>query len=138
MSRNRSKRAPTPNPLSPAQREIMEIVWEFGEVSASQVREMLSNDREVARNTVRTLLERMEAKGWLDHRVEGRSYIYFAAIPRHATIGQNVQDIVDNLCRGRPERLVAALLDYRGLNAFELRKIQKLLEEASKKSRMRG
>ena len=38
--------------LSPAQREIMEIIWEHGELSASQVRNILSEDRDVARNTV--------------------------------------------------------------------------------------
>ena len=46
--------------LSPAQRGIMEIIWEHGELSASQVRVILRERRDVARNTVRTLLERME------------------------------------------------------------------------------
>ena len=48
--------------LSPAQRQIMEIVWELGEVSAREVRRVLARTRPVARNTVRTLLERMEEK----------------------------------------------------------------------------
>jgi BlaI family penicillinase repressor len=66
MSRTRKSRA-LPG-LSPAQREIMEIVWARGEVSASALKQILSAKREVSRNTARTLLERMEQKGWLKHR----------------------------------------------------------------------
>lgn len=116
--------------LSPAQREIMEIVWERGEVTAFEVRRVLSQTRKVARNTVRTLLERMEDKGWLAHRLEGRTFFYSAARPRHDTIGQKVREIVETVCGGSPETLVAALLDYRGLRADELKRIRLLLNQA--------
>src|ERR1700728_3039539 len=100
--------------LSPAQREIMEIVWQRGEVTANEVRRVLSRTRTVARNTVRTLLERMEDKGWLSHHAQGRTFFYTPARPRHDTIGQKVREIVDTICGGSPETLVNALLDYRG------------------------
>jgi BlaI family penicillinase repressor len=116
--------------LSQLQREIMEIVWQQGEVSASEVREILSESRELARNTVRTLLERMEQKGWLKHREAGRTFLYSAAQPRGATIGQKVLEVVDRICGGSPERLVTALLDYRGLSDSELKRIRQLLDES--------
>jgi BlaI family transcriptional regulator, penicillinase repressor len=116
--------------LSPAQREIMEIVWERGEVTANEVRRVLSRTRKVARNTVRTVLERMEDKGWLEHRAEGRTFLYTAARPRHDTIGQKVREIVETVCGGSPETLVTALLDYRGLRPDELKRIRQLLEAA--------
>lgn len=116
--------------LSPAQREIMEIVWERGEVTANEVRRVLSQTRDVARNTVRTLLERMEDKGWLAHRTEGRTFLYKAARPRHDTIGQKVREIVETVCGGSPETLVSALLDYRGLRPDELKRIRQLLDQA--------
>lgn len=116
--------------LSPAQREIMEIVWERGEVTATEVRCVLSRTRNVARNTVRTLLERMEDKGWLEHRAEGRTFLYTAARPRHDTVGQKVREIVETVCGGSPETLVAALLDYRGLRPDELKRIRRLLDQA--------
>jgi BlaI family penicillinase repressor len=116
--------------LSPAQREIMEIVWQRGEVTATEVRRVLAQTRKVARNTVRTLLERMEEKGWLKHRAEGRTFLYAAARPRQASIGQKVREIVETICGGSPETLVTALLDYRGLRADELRRIRQLLEQA--------
>jgi BlaI family penicillinase repressor len=116
--------------LTPAQGEIMEIIWDCGEVSASEVRRILSRTRKVARNTVRTLLERMEEKGWIRHREEGRTFLYAAAQPREATIGRTVQEVVETVCGGSAEALVTALLDYRGLNAGELMRIRQMLAQA--------
>lgn len=127
------RRGPLPA-LSPAQHEIMKIVWGHGEVSASEVREILSEKREWARNTVRTLLERMEEKGWLTHREDGRTFFYSAARPRQATIGQRVLEVVESVCGGSPEELVTALLDYRGLTQQELKRIRQMLNKAKANS----
>ena len=116
--------------LTPAQGEIMEIIWERGEVSASEVRRVLARTRKVARNTVRTLLERMEEKGWITHREDGRTFLYSAAQPRQVTIGQKVQQVVETVCGGSAEALVTALLDYRGLNSQELERIRQMLARA--------
>jgi BlaI family transcriptional regulator, penicillinase repressor len=125
-----AKKRPELSELTPAQVEIMEIIWDCGEVSASEVRRILSRNREVARNTVRTLLERMEEKGWIRHREEGRTFLYSAAQPREATIGRKVQEVVETICGGSAEALVTALLDYRGLNASELMRIRQMLAQA--------
>lgn len=114
--------------LSAAERQVMDVVWERGEVTAKEARDALQ--REVARNTVRTLLERMEEKGWVTHREIGRAYLYRAARPREESIGRKVREIVDTVCGGSAESLVAALLDYRGLRPGELQRLRKMLEEA--------
>jgi predicted transcriptional regulator len=116
--------------LTPAQGEIMEIIWERGEVAASEVRRVLSRSRAVARNTVRTLLERMEEKGWITHREEGRTFLYSAAQPRQTSIGQKVREVVETVCGGSAEALVTALLDFRGLSSGELERIRQMLAEA--------
>ena len=121
---------PTLPGLSQSQREIMEIVWDRGEVSAIEVRDILSKKRDLAKNTVRTLLDRMEEKGWLKHREDGRTYLYSAAQPRQASIGQKVLEVVEHVCGGSPEELVTALLDYRGLSPQELKRIRTMLDEA--------
>lgn len=121
-------------PLSTSQQEIMEIVWDRGEVSAFEVRELLCERREVARETVRTLLARMEEKGWLKHRTVGRTYFYSAAIPREANVGRHVLELIDNLCGGSPEALMTALLDHRGLTDKEADRIQTMIQEAKAKS----
>ena len=124
-------------PLSEKQREIMDVVWELEKASVFEVRDELSKHRKVARNTVRTMMERLEEKGWLTHRVIGRTYFYSALIPRDVSIGERIVDIVDKVCDGRPESLMSALLDYRGLSAEEIERIQKLLSTA-KKQKSRG
>ena len=124
--------------LTPAQREIMEVVWERGEVTAKDVLRVLLRTRTVARNTVRTLLERMEDKGWLKHRAEGRTFLYTAARPRHDTVGQKIREIVETVCGGSPEALVTALLDYRGLHPDELQRIRQLLDEAHARNGKKG
>ena len=121
---------PTLPGLSQSQREIMEIVWDRGEVSAIEVRDILSKKRDLAKNTVRTLLDRMEEKGWLKHREDGRTYLYSAAQPRETSIGQKVLEVVEHVCGGSPEELVTALLDYRGLSPQELKRIRTMLDEA--------
>ncbi len=122
-----------PEPLSEKQREIMDVVWSLGKASVFEVRDELSKEREVARNTVRTMMERLEEKGWLTHHVIGRTYFYSALIPRDVSIGERIVDLVDKVCDGRPENLMSALLDYRGLSSDELDRIQKLLTGAKKK-----
>ena len=116
--------------LTKAQGEIMEIIWELGEISATGVRRVLAQTRPVARNTVRTLLERMEEKGWITHREDGRTFLYRAARPRHASIGQTVREVIETVCGGSPEALVTALLDYRGLSRGELDTIRRMLAKA--------
>ena len=132
MKRRKKKVVEKPE-LSPAQQEIMEIVWKRGEVSASQVREELSANKQVAKNTVRTLLERMEEKGWVVHREEGRTFLYSTTQPQEASIAAKVLGVVDKACGGSPEMLVSTLLDNRELSDGELGRIRKLLNKAARK-----
>ena len=120
-------------PLSRAQREVMEVIWDSGEAGVLEVTQILNKSRPVARNTVRTLMDRMEEKGWLSHRVEGRSYLYSATVPREESLGQRVMDMVDKACGGDPEKLMLALVQYRGLSDEETKRIRKMLDQARKK-----
>ena len=120
-------------PLSDAQREILEIVWDKGEISAFELREILAERREITRETVRTLLRRTEEKGWLKHRVVGRTYFYSAAVQRDTNLRIKVQELVDELCDGSPERLMSALLDDVSLSDDEAERIRQMIDKARKK-----
>lgn len=117
-------------PLTEAQREIMEIVWRQGEVTVSEVRDALAERRELARNTVQTMIVRLEEKGWLKHRSAGRTFIYSANRPRANVLGAKVAQMVDRLFAGSAEELVTALLEYRGLSSEEAERIRIMIEEA--------
>lgn len=121
-------------PLSAAQQEIMELVWEHGEISVFELRQLLAQrHRDMARETIRTLLQRMEAKGYLRHRTVGRTFFYQAALPKDASLGQRVLQLVNQLFDGSPERLVSALLNHRGLSDAEAERIEAMLKEARAK-----
>ncbi len=122
-----------PLPLSDAQREIMEIVWDRGEVAASEVRDILSRRRDVARNTVQTLLTRMEEKGWLRHRVVGRTFFYSAAVPREQTRRTAVRELLHSVFEGSAEELMTALLEDVRLSDEEARRIREMIDQATKR-----
>ncbi|MCA9022884.1 MAG: BlaI/MecI/CopY family transcriptional regulator, partial [Planctomycetaceae bacterium] len=122
----------------PAQRELMEIVWAEGEVTVSEVRDLLEAKRNLARNTVLTMMVRLEERGWLQHRTQGRTFVYSAARPKTVSLGMRVSQMVDRLFAGSPEDLVTALIEYRGLTAAETRRIRSMIEQAEAKQKQSG
>ncbi|QDT49161.1 Penicillinase repressor [Symmachiella dynata] len=123
------------SPLTDAQREIMEIVWERQEVTVSEVRDALSARRQLARNTVQTMIVRLEDKGWLKHREQGRTFVYSANRPRTVSLGAKVAQMVDRFFAGSPEEMVTALIEYRGLTADEAERIRDMIDEAESSKR---
>ena len=124
-------------PLSESQQEIMEIVWEAGEVSAAEVREILSQKRKVARNTVNTLMTRMYEKGWLKYRSIGRTFVYSATVPKTTSLGLRAKELIDSTFGGSAEELMTALIQYRGLTRKESANIRRMLEESEGKKKTR-
>ena len=90
----------------------------------------MSTHRPLARNTVQTMLVRLEEKGWLKHREQGRTFVYSANRPRTLSLGAKVSQMVDRLFAGSPEEMVTALLEYRGLSADEAERIRAMIEAA--------
>jgi len=84
--------------LGDLEREVMQLVWANGPVTAEAVRERLS--RPLKESTVRTVLRRLEDKGYTTHTVDGRTYVYHAAEPRGRVAAKAVQRIVDWFCNG--------------------------------------
>ena len=121
-----------PAPLSERQIEIMNVVWERGEVSVAEVWEELSARREVARNTVQTLMTRLEEKGWLGHRPHGTAFRYYARRRQEATLRGMVERLVNTAFAGSADMLVMALLEGRGVSAAEARRIRNLIEQAER------
>src|SRR4029077_20220728 len=116
--------------LSEAQLEIMHVVWDGGAVTVTDVWNVLARRRPVARNTVLTLMERLEKKGWLTRRADGQAHSYTAVVPRAATLGQVVHRLVDAAFAGSAEALVLALLEGRGVSEEEASRIRELIDTA--------
>jgi BlaI family penicillinase repressor len=116
--------------LSEAHLEIMQVVWEAGEATVTDVWNVLSKRRRVARNTILTLIDRLEKKGWLTRRAAGQSYLYRATTPRTTTLGRVVHRLVDAAFAGSAEGLVVALLEGRGISREEAGRIRSLIDNA--------
>jgi BlaI family transcriptional regulator, penicillinase repressor len=107
--------------LGGLERDVMLLVWANGHVTAETVRQKLN--RPLKESTVRTVLRRLEEKGYLTHKLDNRTFIYFAAEPRQTFAAKAVKRIVDWFCNGSMEELLVgmvdtALLDRKQLTAF--------------------
>lgn len=122
----------SPPPLSGAQMEIMNFVWDHGDVSVADVWKALARRRKVARNTVQTMLARLEEKGWLRHRVEGTGFVYSAAVARDATMKRVLRQLVDTAFSGSVEGLVVSLLDGHRLSKGEAERIRAMIRQAER------
>jgi BlaI family transcriptional regulator, penicillinase repressor len=113
--------------------QIMNVVWEKGKVTVHDVKEALGKGRKPAYSTILTMMRKIEAKGYLDHEIENRTYIYRATISqkdvRHSVLG----DILDRLFDGSPALLMNSLVEHKDITETELQQIKKLIKGAGKK-----
>jgi predicted transcriptional regulator len=116
--------------LGDLEREVMQLVWAHGEVTAEAVREALS--RSLKESTVRTVLRRLEEKGYVRHTVEGRTYVYQAAEPRARVAAKAVQRIVDWFCNGSVEEVLVGMVDTAMLDQRQLRSLADQVDKAKK------
>ena len=121
-------------PLTELDNEVMTAVWEAGPSSVEAVHQAVSPKRRLKETTVRTLLRRLELKGYLRHEAKGRAYIYRAVEPARSLAARAVRQIIDRLCRGSVEELVSGMVDAKVLSKGDLDK----LAEVVRKSREGG
>jgi BlaI family transcriptional regulator, penicillinase repressor len=111
-------------PLTDLENDIMQAVWTAGPSSVEAVHQVVARRRRVKETTVRTLLRRLEQKGYLRHEVDGRAYIYHAVEASRSLAARAVRQIVDRLCRGSLEELVSGMVDAKVLSAPELKRLE--------------
>jgi predicted transcriptional regulator len=121
-------------PLTPLEQLVMQAVWDAPPASVEAVHRVVSRQHNVKETTVRTLLRRLEQKGYLEHEADGRAYVYRAVEPSRSLAARAVRQIVDRLCRGSMEELVTGMVDGKMLSDSEL----KQLEEFVRSRRQRG
>ena len=117
-------------PLSEAQLEIINVVWDQGTATVGKIWKVLAKRRALSRNTVSTMVTRLEEKGWLRHRVVGGTYLYSATHPREKVLPRMVHRLVDAAFQGSAEGLVLTLLEGGRLSAEEVERIKAMLEKA--------
>lgn len=115
--------------LSELQLSLMRVLWTRGQASTAEVAEALRGERDLAHTTVATLLTRLEKRGLLSSRREGRALLYTPRVSEADVQRSMVGSLVDRLFAGRASALVSHLLEARGVDANELAELQALLKQ---------
>ena len=124
--------------LSPGQLEIMDVVWRQGDATVGEVWKALAARRQVARNTVLTMLARLEEKGWLARKADTHAHIYRATVSRETALGTMLDQLVETAFGGSTEGLVMTLLQGRKISKEETTRLRALIDQAEARSKGRG
>jgi len=114
--------------LGDLEREVLELVWKHGSASADTVQRGLS--RPLKESTVRTVLTRLERKGYLTHRVENRTFLYSARESRPAAAARAIKGIIDRFCNGSVEDVLVGLVDAQIVDRRELQRLADRIAKA--------
>jgi BlaI family penicillinase repressor len=129
----RSSKKSTRKPLSDLEHVVMDFLWSHGAASSEQVREALAAKRPMKDATVRTILRRLEQKGYATHRVDGRTYIYRGSDrPRNIAV-RAVRQIIDRLCGGSVEELLVGMVDHEVIDRREFENLARKISRRKEK-----
>ena len=117
--------------LGELEREVMRLVWAHAPITAELVRERL--DRRLKESTVRTVLRRLEEKGYVSHSVQGRTYLFQAVDNRQRVAAKAVRRIADWFCNGSLEEVLVGIVDAKMLDDKELEQLSKKIEAAKRR-----
>jgi len=107
----------------------MDYIWSHGPSTAESCREALASSRPMKDSTIRTVLRRLEEKGYLTHEIEGRTFIYRAADRRQNVAVRAVKNIIDRFCGGSAEELVLGMVDNEVLDHKQLERLSRKIAE---------
>ena len=113
----------------------MDYIWTQEAVTAESCREALASSRPMKDSTIRTVLRRLEEKGYLTHEVEGRTYVYRASDARQNVAVRAVRGIIDRFCGGSAEQLVLGMVDNAVLNPKQLERLAQRVAENESNTR---
>lgn len=114
--------------LTPLQVDVMRVLWERAEATAAEVQAALAPGRDLAPTTVATLLRRLEKRGVVTHRTEGRQFVFRARVPEEAARDALVTELTERHFEGDPARLVHHLLASSDLRPGDLERVRALID----------
>lgn len=115
--------------MSPAETEVLRLVWQGREATVQQVFEALPASRKVTYMTVATLLRRLEEKGYLKHRLRGKAFVYVPAAKKEDVIRRTIGDLVERLFGGNPVPLMQHLAQHSGITDEDIERLKELAKK---------
>ena len=115
--------------LSPAETEILRLIWQLDKATVQQVCDKLPGKRRITYATVQTMLRRLEKKGYIKHHIQGKAHVFFAAVRSEEVIKRSVGDFLDRLFGGDPVPLMQYLAKHGKIDADDIKKLKKLIDK---------
>lgn len=115
--------------LSPAETEILRLVWKLDKATVQEVCDKLPARRRIAYATVQTLLRRVEKKGYLKHQVQGKAHVFYPVARREDVIKRSVNDFLNRLFGGDPAPLMHHLATHGQITTEDLEGLRKLIKD---------
>lgn len=114
--------------LSPAETEIVRLVWQLESATVQDICDALPEERCIAYATVQTLLRRLEKKGYVRHKLNGKAHVFSAAVKQEKVIKQTVIEFVERLFGGDPVPLMLHLADCSDLKPEDIKRLKKSIQ----------
>src|SRR5215831_5606277 len=118
-----------PKNLGQLEQLVMEYCWSNGSATAESCREALAGRWAMKDSTVRTILRRLEEKGFLCHEVVGRTFIYKPVEARQNVAARAVKQIIDRFCGGSVEQLLVGMVDNQVLDREQLEQLARKIAQ---------
>ena len=116
--------------LTEAELRLMDVLWQQGPSTVQQVLEALPKKSQLAYNSVLTTIRILEKKGYLRHIKDGRAHVYRPLVERAEASRSEIRHLANRFFKNSHEMLVLNILEDRGVDAEELRRLRQLLEQA--------
>jgi predicted transcriptional regulator len=120
--------------LTPLEQFIMDYVWAHPHCTAEMCREGLATERRLKDSTIRTILRKLEEKGYVTHQVDGRTFVYRAADTKRNVAVQAAQQLIDRFCGGSVEELLVGLVDNQVLQPKQLQRLAERIAARKEKT----
>ncbi|HEY0382744.1 MAG TPA: BlaI/MecI/CopY family transcriptional regulator [Candidatus Elarobacter sp.] len=121
-------------PLTEAEQRLMEIVWSAGPATVGHIVDAIPEAERPAYNTVQTIMKILERKGYVQHRAEGRAFVYQAVVDRDAAARTAVSHLMQRFFGGSPRALALNLIEGDHLTDDELDELQRTIKRAKDES----
>ena len=117
--------------LTPAEFEIMDSVWEAGELTVTEILNKVNakNNRKLKRSTIQVQISRLEEKGWLTHRQEANRFIFRSTMRRQEASAAIALDIGERVFGGSCVELVKAFFSRSAVSPEEIRQLRELIDK---------
>jgi predicted transcriptional regulator len=113
--------------LSDLEHQLMEILWKGGPGTAEKIRKALAPRHALKDSTIRTVLKRLQEKGYVKHKIEGKAFVYSGVEkPRNVAV-RAVRQILDKFCDGSLEQLLVGLVENEVVDRAELQQLARKL-----------